>query len=137
MLRARSIVIASGVRYRRPDLPSLARFEGAGVYYSATHLEAQLCGGEEIAIVGGANSAGQAAVFLATIARQVHMLVRGPRLAESMSRYLIQRIEDAPNVTVRARTQIDTLEGNGSLERSGGSISKAVSERLAGSAVFF
>jgi thioredoxin reductase (NADPH) len=119
VLRTRSIVIASGVRYRRPELPSLARFEGAGVYYSATHLEAQLCGGEEIAIVGGANSAGQAAVFLATIARQVHMLVRGRGLAESMSRYLIQRIEDAPNVTVRVRTQIDALEGGEGLERIG------------------
>jgi thioredoxin reductase (NADPH) len=119
VLRTRSVVIASGVRYRRPELPSLARFEGAGVYYSATHLEAQLCGGEEIAIVGGANSAGQAAVFLATIARQVHMLVRARGLAESMSRYLIQRIEDAPNVTVRARTQIDALEGDEGLERIG------------------
>jgi thioredoxin reductase (NADPH) len=119
VLRTRSIVIASGVRYRKPELPSLARFEGAGVYYSATHLEAQLCGGEEIAIVGGANSAGQAAVFLATIAKHVHMLVRGRGLAESMSRYLIQRIEDAPNVTVRARTQIDALEGDDGLERIG------------------
>jgi thioredoxin reductase (NADPH) len=118
-LRTRTIIVASGVRYRRPELPSLARFEGAGVYYSATHLEAQLCGGEEIAIVGGANSAGQAAVFLATIARQVHMLVRGRGLAESMSRYLIQRIEDATNVTVRARTQIETLEGDDGLERIG------------------
>jgi thioredoxin reductase (NADPH) len=118
-LRTRTIIIASGVRYRRPELPSLARFEGAGVYYSATHLEAQLCGGEEIAIVGGANSAGQAAVFLATIARQVHMLVRGRGLAESMSRYLVQRIEDATNVTVRARTQIDMLEGEDGLERIG------------------
>src|SRR6202166_1054820 len=119
VLRTRSIVIASGVRYRRPELPSLARFEGAGVYYSATHLEAQLCGGEEIAIVGGANSAGQAAVFLAAIAKQVQMLVRGRGLAESMSRYLIQRIEDAPNVAVRARTQIDALEGEDGLERIG------------------
>jgi thioredoxin reductase (NADPH) len=118
-LRTRAIIIASGVRYRRPELPSLARFEGAGVYYSATHLEAQLCGGEEIAIVGGANSAGQAAVFLATIAKKVHMLVRGRGLAESMSRYLIQRIEDSTNVTVRARTQIDALEGDDGLERVG------------------
>ncbi len=119
VLRTRAIVVASGVKYRRPELPSLARFEGAGVYYSATHLEAQLCGGEEIAIVGGANSAGQAAVFLATIAKQVHMLVRGRGLTESMSRYLIQRIEDAPNVTVRARTQIDALDGDDGLERIG------------------
>jgi thioredoxin reductase (NADPH) len=118
-LRTRSIVIASGVKYRKPELPSLARFEGAGIYYSATHLEAQLCGGEEIAIVGGANSAGQAAVFLSSIARHVHMLVRGRGLAESMSRYLVQRIEVATNITVRARTQIDALEGDDGLERIG------------------
>ena len=119
VLRTRSVVIASGVRYRRPELPSLARFEGAGVFYSATHLEAQLCRGEEVAIVGGANSAGQAAVFLATTAKQVTMLVRGPSLAASMSRYLIQRIEDATNVTVLARTQIDALEGDDGLQRLG------------------
>jgi thioredoxin reductase (NADPH) len=119
VLRTRTIVIASGVKYRKLDLPSLARFEGAGVYYSATHLEGQLCGGEEIAIVGGGNSAGQAAVFLATVATRVHVLVRARGLAESMSRYLIQRIENTPNVTLRARTQIDALEGSNSLERIG------------------
>jgi thioredoxin reductase (NADPH) len=119
VLRTRTIVIASGVKYRKLDLPSLVRFEGAGVYYSATHLEGQLCGGEEIAIVGGGNSAGQAAVFLATVATHVHVLVRGRGLAESMSRYLIQRIENTPNVTLRARTQIDALEGSDSLERIG------------------
>jgi thioredoxin reductase (NADPH) len=119
VLRTRTIVIASGVKYRKLDLPSLARFEGTGVYYSATHLEGQLCGGEEIAIVGGGNSAGQAAVFLATIASRVHVLVRGRGLAESMSRYLIQRIENTPNVTLRARTQIEALEGDNSLERIG------------------
>jgi len=119
VLRSRSVIIASGVRYRRPELPSLARFEGAGVFYSATHLEAQLCRGQEVAIVGGANSAGQAAVFLANFAKQVTMLVRGPSLAASMSRYLIQRIEDATNVTVLARTQIDALEGDDGLQRLG------------------
>jgi thioredoxin reductase (NADPH) len=119
VLRTRTIVIASGVKYRKLDLPSLARFDGAGVYYSATHLEGQLCAGEEIAIVGGGNSAGQAAVFLATIASRVHVLVRGRGLAESMSRYLIQRIENTPNVTLRARTQIEALEGDNSLERIG------------------
>ncbi|MGZ6066850.1 MAG: FAD-dependent oxidoreductase [Polyangiales bacterium] len=119
VLRARSVVIASGARYRRPELSSLARFEGGGVFYAATYLEAQLCVGEEVAIVGGANSAGQAAVFLATTAKQVTMLVRGPSLAASMSRYLIQRIEDAANVTVLARTQIDTLEGDDGLQRIG------------------
>jgi thioredoxin reductase (NADPH) len=119
VVRTRTIVVASGAKYRRLDLPSLARFEGSGVYYSATHLEGQLCGGEEIAIVGGGNSAGQAAVFLATVATHVHVLVRGRGLTESMSRYLIQRIENTPNVTLRTRTQIEALEGNASLERIG------------------
>jgi len=112
-----TIVIASGVRYRKLELASVERFEGAGIFYSATHLEGQLCKGEEIAIVGGGNSAGQAAVFLSGIARRVHVLVRGRGLAESMSRYLVQRIEDAPNVVLRTRTQIDTLEGTDGLER--------------------
>ena len=93
------------------------RFEGAGVYYCATYLESQLCKGEEIAIVGGGNSAGQAAVFLAGVATRVHMLVRGPGLAESMSRYLIQRIESTPNVVLRTRTQVEALEGEDGLER--------------------
>src|SRR5262249_44713933 len=94
VLRTRTIIVATGAKYRKLDLPSLARFEGAGVYYCATYLEGQLCQGEEIAIVGGANSAGQAAVYLAGAATRVNMLVRGPGLAESMSRYLIQRIEN-------------------------------------------
>ena len=98
VVRTRAIVIATGVQYRKLELPSLARFEGAGVYYCATHLEGQLCAGEEVAVVGGGNSAGQAAVFLAGVATRVHMLVRGPGLAESMSRYLIQRIENTPNI---------------------------------------
>ena len=111
------MVIAAGVQYRRPELPELARFEGAGVFYSATHLEAQLCEGEEIAIVGGGNSAGQAAVFLSGIAAHVHMFVRGEGLADSMSRYLIQRIEGCSNVEVHTRTRIETLEGTDRLER--------------------
>src|SRR5437773_1144787 len=117
VVRTRTVVIASGARYRKPALPELARFEGTGVMYSATHVEAQLCKGEEIAIVGGGNSAGQAAVFLSQSSAEVNVLVRGPGLAESMSRYLIQRIEDSPNVVLRARTQIDALEGAGRLER--------------------
>ena len=116
-VRTRTVVIASGARYRKPTLAELSRFEGAGVMYSATHVEAQLCKGEEIAIVGGGNSAGQAAVFLSQSSAEVHMLVRGPGLADSMSRYLIQRIEDCSNVVLRARTQVDALEGTGGLER--------------------
>jgi len=116
-VRTRTVVIASGARYRKPTLAELSRFEGTGVMYSATHVEAQLCKGEEIAIVGGGNSAGQAAVFLSQSSAEVHMLVRGPGLADSMSRYLIQRIEDCSNVVLRARTQVDALEGAGGLER--------------------
>ena len=110
-VRARTVVIATGARYRKPDLPELRRFEGAGVMYSATHVEAQLCRDEDIAIVGGGNSAGQAAVFLAQSCASVNVLVRGPGLAESMSRYLIQRIDDSRNVVLRVRTQIEALEG--------------------------
>jgi thioredoxin reductase (NADPH) len=117
VVRARTVVIASGARYRKPDLPELPRFEGAGVMYSATHLEAQMCKNEEIAIVGGGNSAGQAAVFLAQTCVDVNVLVRGPGLADSMSRYLIQRIEDSSNITLRARTQIDMLQGTDRLEQ--------------------
>ncbi|HXX66399.1 MAG TPA: FAD-dependent oxidoreductase [Polyangiaceae bacterium] len=117
VVRTRAIVIATGARYRKLDLPSVDRFDGAGVFYSATHLEGQLCRGEEVAIVGGGNSAGQAAVFLSGLARNVHVLVRGPGLAESMSRYLIQRIEGTTNITLRVRSQIEALEGGESLER--------------------
>ena len=117
VVRTHTIVIATGVKYRKLDLPLLARFEGAGVFYSATHLEGQRCEGEEIAIVGGGNSAGQAAVFLAGVAARVHMLVRGPGLAQSMSRYLIQRIEHTPNIELRTRSQVEALEGDSGLER--------------------
>ncbi len=115
-LRTRAIIIATGVQYRRLDLPMLGRFEGVGVFYSATHLEAQLCQGEDVVVVGGGNSAGQAAVFLSQLASHVHVLVRGPGLAESMSRYLIQRIESSPNITLRTRRSIDDLQGDDHLE---------------------
>jgi thioredoxin reductase (NADPH) len=117
LVRTRTIVIATGARYRKLALPELSRYEGNGVYYSATHMEGQLCKGEEIAIVGGGNSAGQAAVFLSQLANQVNILVRGKGLADSMSRYLIQRIEGSPNITLRTRTQVDGLEGDNWLER--------------------
>ena len=115
-LRTRTIVVASGVQYRRLDLPMLGRFEGVGVFYSATHLEGQLCVGEEVVVVGGGNSAGQAAVFLSQLASHVHVLVRGPGLAESMSRYLIDRIDSSPNITLRTRRSIDDLQGDDHLE---------------------
>jgi thioredoxin reductase (NADPH) len=114
---ARAVIVATGAEYRKPALDNLSTFEGAGVYYAATPMEAQLCVGEEVAIVGGGNSAGQAAVFLASTARRVHMLVRGPDLADTMSRYLIRRIEENPAIVLRTRTEIVAMEGNGKLER--------------------
>jgi len=114
---ARAVIIASGAEYRKPALENLSRFEGGGIYYGATPMEAALCVGEEVAIVGGGNSAGQAAVFLASTSRRVHMVVRGPGLAETMSRYLIRRIEDNPGIVLHTRTEIVALEGNGQLER--------------------
>jgi thioredoxin reductase (NADPH) len=117
VIRARTVVIASGARYRKPALAELSRFEGAGVMYSATHVEAQLCTGQEIAIVGGGNSAGQAAVFLSQSTAGVNVLVRGPGLADSMSRYLIERIEDSANIMLRVRTQVEALEGADRLDR--------------------
>jgi len=117
VVRTRTIIIATGAKYRKLDVPSFERYDGAGVYYCATALESQQCRGEEIAIVGGANSAGQAAVFLSGVATRVHMLVRGPGLSESMSRYLIQRIERTPHIALRTRTQVEALEGDNGLER--------------------
>jgi len=114
---ARAVIIATGAQYRKPDLENLSAFEGSGIYYGATPMEAQLCVGEEVVVVGGGNSAGQAAVFLSGTARRVHMLVRGEGLAESMSRYLIRRIDDKPAIVLRTHTQIVALEGKQQLER--------------------
>ena len=115
-VQARAVAIATGARYRKPDLPNLARFEGVGIYYGATQIEANLCRGRRVVIVGGGNSAGQAAVFLSQSEARVHLLVRGEGLAETMSRYLIRRIEETPNIELKTRTEIVALEGNGSLE---------------------
>ena len=113
---ARTVIIATGAHYRKPDLLNLSSFEGAGVYYNATFMEAQLCGGEDVIVVGGANSAGQAAVFLSQTAARVLMLVRGTGLADSMSRYLVRRIEEIHNIELRTDSEIVALEGNGHLE---------------------
>ena len=115
-VHARTIVIATGAEYRRPALAELARFEGLGVYYGATNIEARMCGSDEVVIVGGGNSAGQAAVFLAQTAAHVYMLVRGKGLAETMSRYLIRRIEDTPNITLHAHSEIVAVAGETRLE---------------------
>jgi len=113
---ARTIVIATGAQYRKLQLENLSKFEGAGVYYSATHLESQLCGGEDVVVVGGANSAGQAAVFMAQTARHVYLLVRADSLAQTMSRYLIRRIEESANIELLTNTEVISLTGNDHLE---------------------
>ncbi len=115
-VQGRSIIVAAGAQYRKLDLPNLAKFEGVGIYYGATQVEGQLCGGEEVAIVGGGNSAGQAAVFLAGITKHVYLLVRRAGLAETMSRYLISRIEASPAITLETRTEVVALEGDEHLE---------------------
>jgi thioredoxin reductase (NADPH) len=110
-VEARTVVVASGARYRRPGIADLARFEGRGIWYWASQIEARLCAGEEIILVGGGNSAGQAAVFLSAHAAKVRMMVRATGLAESMSRYLIDRIEAAPNIELMVQTEIVGLHG--------------------------
>src|SRR5256886_62246 len=113
---ARALIIASGAQYRKPAIVNVSQFEGAGVYYAASRMESQLCAGEEVVIVGGGNSAGQAAVFLAEKAAHVHLLVRKDGLAESMSRYLIRRIEETPKITLYTQTELVGLEGEGHVE---------------------
>jgi thioredoxin reductase (NADPH) len=111
-VRARTVVIASGARYRRPPISNLAMFEGAGISYWASPVEAKLCEGEEVALIGGGNSAGQAAVFLAPKVKQLHLVVRGDGLEATMSRYLIDRIKALPNVELHTKTEIMALEGD-------------------------
>jgi thioredoxin reductase (NADPH) len=111
-MTARTIVIASGVRYRRPEIPDLAMFEGAGVSYWASPIEGKLCEGQEVALVGGGNSAGQAAVYLASKVKRLHLIVRGAGLESSMSRYLIDRIAALPNVELHTGTEVVALEGD-------------------------
>jgi thioredoxin reductase (NADPH) len=111
-LHARTVVLSCGARYRRPSLANLRQFEGRGVYYWASPIEAKLCKTEQIVLVGGGNSAGQAAVFLAGHASKVHMLVRGEGLAATMSSYLIERIAATPNIVLHTHTEIVALEGD-------------------------
>ena len=113
------MVVASGARYRRPGIENLEKFEGRGVWYWASPVEARLCAGQDVALVGAGNSAGQAAVFLSGHARKVHMIIRGGGLGASMSRYLIERIEATPNIELIFNTEVTGLEGmpSASLER--------------------
>ncbi|MGI8400427.1 MAG: FAD-dependent oxidoreductase, partial [Gemmatimonadaceae bacterium] len=115
-VRGRTVIIATGAQYRKLRLDDISRFEGAGVYYGATFIESQLCAGEEVVVVGGGNAAGQAAVFLAQTAGRVNLVVRSGGLAETMSLYLIRRIEESPTITLLTRTEIIALDGKEHLE---------------------
>jgi thioredoxin reductase (NADPH) len=115
-LAARSIVISSGAQYNKPKIANLAKFEGQGVYYGATFMESQLCGDEDVIVIGGGNSAGQAAVYMSQAARKVHMLVRSGELSSTMSRYLIQRIEENSAIELHYNTQIVALDGDAHME---------------------
>jgi len=116
VIRSRTVVIARGAQYKKPKLENLTKFEGQGVYYGATYIEAQLCGKEDAIVVGGGNSAGQAAVYLSQTASKVHMLVRSGQLSDTMSRYLIQRIEENPVIELHYYTEIVGLDGDTQLE---------------------
>jgi thioredoxin reductase (NADPH) len=112
------VIVASGAAYRKPSISNLSHFEGAGVYYAATFMESQLCRDEEVIVIGGGNSAGQAAVFLAQAAKRVYILIRGDGLADTMSRYLILRIEQNPKIELHTYSELTALEGSNHLERA-------------------
>ena len=116
-LGARTVVIATGAQYNKPHLPNLEKFENEGIYYGATYIESQLCGDEEVAVVGGGNSAGQAAAFLSQTASKLHMMVRAGELSSTMSRYLIQRLTENPRIEIHYNTEITGLDGGEHLER--------------------
>ncbi len=114
---ARSIILATGAQYNKPVIPNLDAFNGRGIYYNATFMEAQTCSGEPAVVIGGGNSAGQAAVFLSQNSSDVHMLVRSASLADTMSRYLIQRIEENPHIHLHYRSELIDLVGAEHLEQ--------------------
>jgi thioredoxin reductase (NADPH) len=116
-VQGRCVIVAAGAQYRRLDLENLSRFEGTGIYYGATPVEAQFCRDEEVAVVGGGNSAGQAAIFLSGFAKHVYLLVRGPGLADTMSRYLISRIDASREITLKPWTEVQALDGESWLDR--------------------
>lgn len=127
-VRARSVVIATGAQYRKLSLSNYKRFEGQGIQYAATAMEAQLCRQSEIAVIGGGNSAGQAAVFLSGIAGHVHLVIRRASLADTMSQYLISRIENSPRITLHTRSEIERLDGDNVL-RSATWVNRETGER--------
>lgn len=117
IVRGRSIIVATGVQYRRLPLDRLEEFEGAGIYYAATELEARFCRNSEVVVIGGGNSAGQAAMFLSRYAKHVHIMIRGKTMAASMSHYLLNRLEQDPKVTIHTTTQVVKLDGDDHLEQ--------------------
>jgi thioredoxin reductase (NADPH) len=135
-LTSRCVLIASGVEYRKLAVPRFGDFEGAGIYYAATPMEAKLCQGEEVVVVGAGNSAGQAIVFLAKTAAKVHHLVRGNDLGASMSRYLVDRISKLSNVQSYLRTRVTSLEGNGHLATVCGESADLGPQRFDSSSLF-
>ena len=135
-IKTRCVLVASGVQYRKLDVPRFEDFDGAGIYYAATEMEAKMCGGEEVVVVGAGNSAGQAVVNLGRLARRVHLIVRGPDLGASMSRYLVDRIQSLENVSIRLNTNVIRLDGNGRLQSVTVKDKDGVDETIPASALF-
>ncbi|WP_413625596.1 FAD-dependent oxidoreductase [Luteibacter sp. Lutesp34] len=133
---ARAVVVATGARYRKLDHLDYERFEGQGIHYAATAMEATLCAGEEVVVVGGGNSAGQAAVFLARTAAHVHILVRSDGLAATMSDYLVQRIAQSPRITLHTRCQVDHLDGDAYLREVGWRCADGAQKRVKAGSLF-
>ena len=135
-VRARAVIVATGARYRKLDHLDYERFEGQGIHYAATAMEATLCAGEEVVVVGGGNSAGQAAVFLARTVKHVHILVRGDGLASTMSDYLVQRIIQSPRITLHTRCSIDHLDGDAYLREVGWRCADGTQTRIKAGSLF-
>jgi thioredoxin reductase (NADPH) len=136
-LQALSVVIASGARYRKLDVPDYDRFDGQAIHYAATAMESDLCRGQSVVVVGGGNSAGQAAMFLSRTVGHVHMLVRGEGLAATMSDYLVQRIESSARITLHPFSEVTRLEGDRTLRRIGWTDRKTGEETVVDAGALF
>lgn len=134
-IKTKSLIIATGADYRKLNVPNREKFDGAGVYYAATKMESQICGGEQVVVVGGGNSAGQAAIYLSETARRVLLLIRGDNLEKSMSDYLVQRIKNSNNIQFLTETEITAINGDGyieSVEMKNNKTNEHQTERVAG-----